>query len=175
MPQRFKIANLALGVMFALSANVARADFLTNVTETVTPQAGGEFLYSYTVSNLPTSTFNIGEFDLNVSTDAALSSIKNPIGFLALYTTGDSFISFASTDPTTDITASSSGVFSFQSLDTPGLQDNLVRSFDGTSPSNGGQTLAPLRAVPEPASLALCGLGAVCFAGFLFRSRARAS
>ena len=174
MLERLKIAPLALGAMFvlALGAAPSRADFDTSVSPSFTLEASGSTLYSYTVTNLGTSTSNIGEFDINVSTDAALTSIVNPTGFLALYTTGDSFISFLSTDASFDLKPLASVVFSFESVIGPGIQDDLVRSFDSPFAQNPGSTIAP-RTVPEPASLALSGLGALVFAGLNLRNRRR--
>ena len=148
---------LALAIV-AFGQAPARAVFITTVTPTVTPQGGGVFLYSYNVANSPNSTVGVAEFDVDVYTGANLASLTNPVGFLALYTAGDSFVQFLSTDPASDIAPGTSGVFSFTSIYGPALANDLTRGFDptGAPAQNAGRTLAP---VPEPSALVLFGLG----------------
>ena len=159
MPRRVMPLSFLLSAVFIIaSAAPARATFDTSVTATVTQQTGGIFLYSYSVANLATSTTNISEFDIDVATTANLASIMTPTGFLSLYTPGDTFIQFLSTDVPFDVKPGNAVVFSFTSLLGALLQPDLVRGYnaDGSLASNAGRALAP---VPEPSSVILMGAG----------------
>ena len=159
MRRRVMSLSCVLGTLFILaSAAPARATFDTSVTGTAVQQSGGFFLYTYAVTNLATSTTNVAEFDISVLQSANLAAITTPTGFLSLYTAGDSFIQFSSTDAMFDVKPGVTVSFSFTSFLPPVLGPNLVRGFnaDGSLASNTGRTLAP---VPEPASVVLFGAG----------------
>jgi PEP-CTERM motif len=158
------VASFALLVTFG--QGTLHADLIVTVSPTVTPEAGGLFLFNYSVSNSPTSTVGVAEFDLTVSTAANLTSITNPTGFLDLYTPGDTFISYLSGDPTTDIAPGSSGAFSFVASVGPAAASDLFRGYDlsGNLTQSTGFTLAPA-AVPEPSVLVLLAIGGLCLIG----------
>ena len=179
-------AVVALGLAMALGAAPARAALVTNILASVTPQSGGVSLYTYTVTDLPTSTSSISEFDLDVSggqipmgiitpTGALLSNITMPTGFINLYTTGDPSISFLSTDPSTDIAPGTSGIFSFTSPSRAVLQAYQFSTFDGTGSTTGGRVLSPTPlaapSVPEPNGLLLLALGVPALALLAVRRR----
>ncbi len=188
MTMSFKRAPFALGLAaaLALGAAPAQASFNAGILPTVTPQ-GGNFLYSYLVTDLATSTSNISEFDLDVSggqqamgiitpTGAPLSNITMPTGFINLYTLGDPYISFQSTDPSTDIAPGASATFSFTSPDGPATQAYQFVDLN-TGNTMGGTTLSPTplgaAAVPEPGSLLLVALGIPGLIGLAARRRCR--
>ncbi|GAC1470834.1 MAG: hypothetical protein NVSMB9_16370 [Isosphaeraceae bacterium] len=186
MPRRFKTAIFAVGIIFVLAFGVApvHASFDATVAGTATKQAGGEFLYSYKVSVLSSSTSSLTEFNLNLTSGVAsgiftpggapLSSITAPAGFLTLYTTGDPTITFSSSSPSTDIAPGSSGLFSFTSLFSPVSQPFLLRSFDASGGvlQLSGSVVGP---VPEPTSLVLLGIGGLGFLGLSARGLRRKS
>ena len=179
LPHKLPTVAVALTLLL-VAVGRANASFDTSLLVNITPQSGGIFLYTYTANVLPTSTANLAEFDVNLndsslgplSPGANISAITQPTGFINLYTTGDAFISFQSTDSSTDIQPGASGTFSFTSAAAPALQPYLFRSFDGPNIQATGQVLAPstrAAAVPEPSGLFALGLG---LAG-VFGARAR--
>ena len=166
MPRRVNRFLLASAVLLlSFGSGPARADLIGTVTPTVTPQGGGLFLYSYLVANSIQSTAGMAEFDVSVATSALLSAITNPNGFLALYTPGDTFIQYLSTDPSTDIAPGSSGTFSFTANLPPMSAPYLLRGFDASSNvlQRSGNVLAP--AVPEPSVLLLALVGGLTVFG----------
>ena len=164
MRERLQFMALGLGLAFALTAGATpvQAGFNASVATSVTPEAGGLYLYTYFVTDGATSTLGVSEFDMVVPASANLQSLTAPTGFLSLYTPGDVTVSFSSTDSTTDIAPGMTGVFSFTSLGAPTLGQYSLLTFDDTSFGSGdvltGVTIAP-GIVPEPASLILLGLG----------------
>ena len=158
-PARLRPITLALTLLAAAwlpTQAQARAQFSALVTPTVTP--GSPNTYAYTLTDGPTGT--IAEFDLTVPATAALTNVGAPAGWLALYTTGDTSISWMSTDSSTDIKplTSLSG-FRFQSALPPGPETYLVQSID-TGESANGTTLGPSTppAVPEASTTVSLGL-----------------
>ena len=190
---RIGLALAAAACLAAAPSTRAASDYTTDPTivPTVTPEAGGQYLYSYLVINPAGNAFSVSEFDLQVSPDANLTVVSAPAGFINTYTTGDSSITFSSTDPSTDLSSGGvGGIFSIESpigpgpsVGNPGPSNTgayLFRGFnadgsaEGTS-SVGNQILSP---VPEPSGLALAALGALTMAGYgrhLRRRRAAAT
>ena len=183
--------GLAAAAAWLIAAAPARAasDYAAEPTivPTVAPAAGGLYRYSYLVTDPPGNTFSISEFDLQVSPDANLTMVTPAAGFLSTYTTGDSSISFLSTDPSTDLASGGvGGTFSFESPMGPGPSPAdpgasntgayLFRGFDSTgsmlgTSAVGAQILSP---VPEPSGLLAGALGALILAGYA-RHRRRAA
>jgi len=171
LPKLALVAPAAMALTLGLAQGQARADLITTVTATVT-EIGSMYQYVYNVQNSAGSTASVGEFDLDVSASATLTSISATTGFLALYTAGDSTMTFDSTDPSTDIAPGATGTFSFMADVPPVLGNELGRSFgDGTTSS--GTVLTPT-GIPEPSVVALSALGALAlFAPRALRRRAR--
>jgi PEP-CTERM motif len=184
MPRRAKLATLACAFVILSAAGIspARAGLLASVSVVIAPEGDGMSLYTYTVSVDPASTSAVSEFDLNLTSGttsgidtpvgAPLSSITMANGFINLYTLGDPTISFYSTDPSTDIAAGTSGMFSFISLSDPVSQPYQLSTFDGSGGVVVGSVLAPT-SVPEPSTLVLSGLGALGVVGVIARTRRR--
>ena len=152
----------------------ARAGFDVSISATDTRQANGNYLYSYTVTDLPTSTIAITEFDIAVNDPIGVTSIKSPSDFFTFYNPGDSSLTFTTFDD--GILPGSAGVFSFISSSAPGLVPELIRGLDPstfTVVDVPGTVIGPSLAVPEPSSLLMCGLGAVGSLGLIARSRWR--
>ncbi len=178
------LATLALGLIIVLAADPtpARADFLATLTASVTQQTGGLYLYTYTVTDLANSTSAISEIDLSLTNNpsvgiitaagAPITSITMPGGFTNTYTLGDPTISFYSTDPANDITASNSATFSFTSTFGPAFEPYQLSSFGGTGSLLTGLVVTPA-IVPEPSSLILSSLGALASLGWIARGRSR--
>jgi hypothetical protein len=164
-------------LIVAFGSSPSEAGLVTTVTPTVTPQVGGTFLYSYQVANDSISTVGVAEFDLAVSVQSNLTSLSAPMGFLSLYTTGDAFVQFLSTDSSFDIAPGSSGSFSFNSPLGPVLEPDLTAGFDSTSGTrfqNPGSTLAPA-AAPEPSTLVLFAMGSIVLGAVTVRRRRKSS
>jgi hypothetical protein len=158
-------------LIVAFGSSPSEAGLVTTVTPTITPQ-GGTFLYNYQVANDPVSTVGVAEFDLAVTVDSSLTSLTAPTGFLSLYTTGDSFVQFLSTDSSFDIAPGASGIFSFISPLAPGIESDLTAGFDASSGArfeDPGATLGP--ASPEPSTLVLLATGSAVLAVVKVRRR----
>lgn len=154
-------------VLLLMVGGSSRADFMTSLTVDVQQQPGSLFSYTYTVADLPASTFPFSAFLINVAPSADLMSINGPVGWITLSASGDSVIEWVSPDPSTDITIGDSGTFSFLSALPAGSQDYLaIGKLDDTLDFNSGMTLGPTSmpstAAPEPASFTLLGIGIVC-------------
>ncbi len=156
----------AATLSMALGTAPARADLLTTVTPTVVEVSGPIYSYSYLVANSVSSTVGVAEFDLAVRSGVLINSIVAPTGFTTLYNAGDPDISFLSSDPTTDIKAGSSAVFSFTANAAPGSNSEITRGFDATGVvfQNPGTTLTPT-ALPEPSVFLLSALGGLAVLG----------
>lgn len=166
-----KTAALGLALLAAawLPAQ-AHAQVNATILPVFTP--GTPSTFTYTLTNTGTET--IGEFDLAVPPTSALTNITAPTGFIGLYTTGDTFVQWLSTDPSTDITAGQTlGGFSFQTTAPAGTDSFLVRNADNGD-SRGGSTVgpgAPPAAVPEPSSMAAFSCGTLGLAGLILAAR----
>ncbi len=140
---------------------VARAALSTTVVPTVLPGADGTFNYTYLVTNSPTSTVGIEEFDLSAADTADLTNIVNPDGFFAFYTTGFPDVEFNSFDDSSDVAPGATATFSFTSPLAPQAGFYQSDGIDETSNAfvqSGGSTLSP---VPEPATAGLAAVAAV--------------
>jgi hypothetical protein len=144
---------------------------MPNVTEVTTPQAGGTFLYAYTVANPTASTGGVSQFFVIVGPTANLTAITTPIGFDSFYSAGSTVAEFDSISSATDIAPGSSGVFSFLSAAGPASFPVTARSIDDTSGTFTDVTSLSVAPVPEPSSLVLCGLGAAGLALVVRRRR----
>lgn len=147
----------------------ASGALVTTLTVSVTPQAGGQNLYEYTLTNLSESTLPVFQFDLAVAEDADLQDIAGPSGWGVDYAAGGGFVSFFVDADDAELIAGTTGLFSFLSWLGPIASDYVVV---GVAPPafdvNEGQVGAPgAAAVPEPASLVLSGLGLTLVFGLL--------
>ncbi len=169
---RPRLQNMVFGLGLALALTApAQAGFQATVTVTTAP-FNSLTQYTYTVTDLATSTDNIGSFSLSVPADANLSLIAMPTGFLALYTPGDLTIEFDSTDPSFDITPGSFGMFHFLSPDKPGSTSFALTDYNNFATFT-GSVVGPA-SVPEPGSLILLVLGLpLAAAATLARCRSR--
>ena len=166
-----KTITLALALLAAVwLPGPARAQVNVTILPVFTP--GTPSTFTYTLTNTGTET--IGEFDLAVPTTSALTNITAPTGFIDLYTTGDTFVQWLSTDPSTDIgTGQTLGGFSFQTTAPAGTDSFLVRNADNGD-SRGGSTVGPgalPAAVPEPSCMAAFSCGALGLAGLILAVR----
>ncbi|WZO97964.1 PEP-CTERM sorting domain-containing protein [Isosphaeraceae bacterium EP7] len=163
MPRRTpSLLAAALVALATVAASApARADLVTVLTATVSDAGGGASLYLYTLSNEPDSTLPVVQFDLAVDATADLQDITGPAGWAFDYTAGATTVSFF-LDTADGILPGTSAEFSFTSLLGPVLSDYAIT---GAAPPiigvNSGSILAPgtSTVVPEPATLALLGLG----------------
>jgi hypothetical protein len=166
MKSQMRIATSAvlLFLLFTSMTPRASAGLVTSLTVNTSPEPGGLTLYSYTLSDLASSTLPAVEFTLSVSPTANLGAITGPSGWQITYQAGDSEVDFASPSDATDILPGSQGVFSFTSALTPVSTDYLIIGFDSstiTIDTNQGQIAGPATAVPEPCSLHLLCLALV--------------
>lgn len=153
----FLILALAL-----TAAPAARADLITSMSSTVTPEAGGLFRYDYTLAVSSASTISASSFAIGVGSDAALilGGSSAPTGFDISYAPGDIEILFTSPDPSFDIAPGATGRFEFESRVGPASTAYQVQGYGslGTLSTNSG-TAFSAAAVPAPASMLLLGVG----------------
>ena len=160
-------SSLLFGVAFAiLGWATARAEFITTLTASETPQPGGLTLYQYTLTNDPTSTLNAEGLAISVDANADLQSITGPTGWDISYLPGDTLVTWESSDISIQFIApGDSAAFSFLSALGPAQQPYLVIGTDTLGidfDSNFGDIASPaISSVPEPGSLVLSGLGAL--------------
>jgi len=142
---------------------VAKGGFITTLTATTTPEPGGLTLYSYALTTDPASTLNAEGLGISVSADANLINITGPTGWEITYNTGDTLVTWESSDPSTDLLPGQSAIFSFESPLGPAQQSYLATGFDTTGTIFGtytGNVSGPgVTSVPEPSSLLLSGIG----------------
>ncbi len=166
MRSRTTVARLVIMmplVLISITAQ-AKAGLITSPSVNTTAEPGGLTLYTYTLSNLDTSTLPAVEFILTVSPDANLGAISGPNGWQITYQAGDSEIDVASPSDATDIQPGSQGIVSFTSVLPPVATDYLIIGFDSstiTIDTNQGAIAGPYTAVPEPRSLPLLALALV--------------
>jgi hypothetical protein len=162
-------------VAIAASHHSVRADLITDLSVTTTPESGGLTLYSYTLADLSTSTITASSFFVVVDTTANLSALSAPTGWDISYTAGDTAVGFTSPDPSLDIMPGFSGPFSFESLLTPVLVPYEVAGIDPNFNYvvNTGVILGA--SVPEPSSAVLCTLGILGVLSFHGRLRRKQS
>lgn len=165
---------ISICVIMFWHQEVARGDFVTTLSVDQTVTAGELFQYSYTLTNQPQSDHYVAIFLLDVAADAGLRSITGPIGWDASYASGDTAISWVSSDPSTDLAPGSSAVFSFESLLAPTERDCVIAGFGDEPPIafNSGRIDSPgASAVPEPSPLLLLGTGTLVILGYASRRR----
>ena len=154
---------VAAGATLALSGLTAKAhaSFMASVAVSTSAAGGGLIAYNYTVTDAPSSTDNIGQFSINVPTNANLVAIMAPAGYIIDYTPGDTIVSFESPSASLDLTPGRSETFSFNSLLGPRLRSYILvdyNNFDSLSGLvNGPSTVVSV--APEPSSIALLGTG----------------
>ena len=165
---KFSLIVPAAALLLAVGHAPARADLVTSTTSSAAPLSGGGFLFTFTVTDLASSTLPVSEFDVNVGPFANLGGLTaadgvtptNSAGFLPLFTPGDPFVQFLSPDPSADIKPGSSAVFTFTSLVGPASAADTVVGLDATGApvQNVGTVAFAPTAVPEPATVVLLGV-----------------
>jgi hypothetical protein len=176
--QGFKIRFSSCAAVMLLAASLgtpARADFQTDLSVTVVPQAGGVFEYDYVLTDKATSTVGASQLFFAVSPLANLLS-SAPAGWDTFYNPGDTSISFLSSDPSFDVAPGSSAIFTLISPEGPALNADVVRGLDDVSGSffnNPGMINTP--SVPEPSALVLVGMGAAVALALRVRRRRQVS
>lgn len=170
---RNKLALLALLATVG-APSLARADFITTLSASVTPSGGGTYDYSYNLTNTAQSTIGAYEFALGVDTGANLQSIVAPSGWDETYNPGDTSITWSTFTP---LDPGSSAVFAFASLEPPVSGDYVAIGFDPNSfqfYTNTGTSLVPgVASVPEPASFVLLASGFGLIVTWLLVTRQR--
>lgn len=152
-------------------APVACAGLITSLSVEVSPGAGGQFRYDYTLTNESTSDLPVIGFALDIAATADLTNLIGPSGWNVSYSTGDTVISWESPDPSTDLLPGFGAVFSFLSPLEPGLSDYLILGLDentGRFETNFGQIAGPgpsISTIPEPSSILLACIGLLGFIG----------
>ena len=144
---------------WSMGISNAHGGFLTTLTVITTPEAGGLTLYSYTLTDQPTSTINAEVFILQVSSQANLQTITGPDTWDLAYNPGDSQVIWSSPDPSTDLLPGSSASFTLESSLPPILQDFQLFGADssgtvfGSNPGNRcpWHRLCPRTHKPDPA------------------------
>jgi hypothetical protein len=144
----------------------ARGDLITTLTVVQDTAPDGLNRYTYTLTNLAASTQPVTLLQIDVATAADLQAISNTIAWDVTYAPGSSNITWTSAiqpDGTTnDLMPGSSGIFSFESRNTPIAQPFLIVGVDpagGFGGTSEGTVLSP-SAVPEPAGIVLFAAGA---------------
>lgn len=162
MARRFR--SLALAALLVSACGVlsppAVGGLVASLTVAVTPQAGGLILYEYTLVNQSTSTPPIAQFDLAIADDADVQAISAPSGWGFDAPIGGGYVSFFVEDAGAELAPGATGLFSFLSHLGPAMFDYFVTAIDPPDfDVMEGRILAPGAAVPEPAGLALAGIG----------------
>jgi len=164
------LACLTAFAALAAAPGPARADFAATLSAAVTAEAGGTYLYEYTLQVSAGSTAPAIFLGLVVGEGADLQDVAAPDGWFVEYAAGDAAISFFADEPGSPIAPGASGLFAFRSRLAPATSDYTLAGFEsGTPEVLEGTIAAP--AVPEPSGLAL--LAAALPAALLARARSR--
>lgn len=177
MPSLTHLATVALvsSTLFCVPATTS-AGLITSFSVEIAPIAG-QLEYIYLLSNLQTSTLSVIDLSIDVDVAAGLASITSPIGWVASYNDGDSFISWQSSDVLFDLQPGGTDVFTFRSDLPPSKQGFSILGIDENSPDfdfNDGLIDTPTSvasSVPEP--LSILHLFAACLAGGVVSARTR--
>ncbi len=173
MKHRTLLSIMIVGTAWGLVPASARAGFVASLSATVTPEAGGSFLYAYAINVSPSGTVAASEFDLSLPAPIDPTSIIMPTDFFSFYNYGDPDISFIALDA--GILPGSSGTFSFMSTYGPGPVDSLVRGLDMSTynvDDLSGTVSGPVSvSVPEPSSWLMAATAALGVAGLFVGNR----
>lgn len=161
----FAVWSLSL-VVISFGGQSAHAGMITSLNVNVMPIDQGLFKYDYFLNNESSSTASVLLLEVDLSSEANLQSIVNPVGWDNDYAPGNTVLSWFSTDATFNLQPGGSLSFTFLSplnatplpFSVLGL-DNVtfdVDSNDGTILSAG---VSPSTPVPESSSFSLmvCG------------------
>jgi hypothetical protein len=159
-------------------APAARADFLIDVTPTVSQGPnGGLFTYSYLVSNPLTNAFDndpdlVFDFTVETASNANLTSIVSPLGWVPTYSAGSTQIEWFAFDAAFGILPGQSLTFGFTSVLGPGDQPFSALALnqgglnvDVAVGTTSGPTVANT-AVPAPSGLVLLAVGGLSLLGY---------
>jgi hypothetical protein len=160
-----------VGAALIIGGSSADAGLITSLDVTQSPAPGGLTRYEYTFTNTAASTIPAFALAINVAPTANLQVIEQPLGWEALYNSGDTEIVWTSSDEAFDLLANSSARFAFASALGPVLQDSLAAGIDPSGPAlvfDAGITLAPgvtpNAGVPEPSAVHLGAIGILTIA-----------
>jgi hypothetical protein len=163
---------------FFLGAASVRGDFHIALRVEETSEANGLFRYEYTLTNLADSSIPASSFALDVAPSAELQSLQGPSGWDITYSIGDSQALWLSRDTPFDLLPGDNALFSFTSPLNAVPQGFLVVGIDPATfeiSTSEAQIAGPgVRAVSEPMSITLVGLGGLHLLGYASRRRRRA-
>jgi hypothetical protein len=153
-------------ITFAAACTECYAGLITAISPTVTAQTNGSFTYEYELANSSSSDIPVLSLTVDIAPQANLMWVAGPANWSVIYTPGDKQISWVAGNPTAEVQPGTSESFQFSSAVKPGAAVYSIVGFDANSVTfgfNQGVTISPnpAAATPEPAGMALAGLGVV--------------
>ncbi len=172
----FLFFNISIVNLFSIRE--ANAEFITELTVSVTRDSDLNFVYSYSLMNLDNSTFLASALSIAVPLDASITDVATPDGWNVFYSPEASDeIVWETGDSLALLYPGDSLSFSFKSKISPGVSIYNINGtddeFQSSSVVRGSITGPGVSAVPEPSSIIPLGTGLITVACYAQHRRRR--